>query len=319
MFDYAAVAELIREQFGPAFIETLRRDAFFLNLIAPKKVQYTEKNVIWKINYAGNSSVGSYAETDLLGVAGEQAYETATLDWKLNKVLIRVTGLAQAVSQSQNSIINAVATETEQALRDLSRNINLQLLADGSGNLNGARPELNALGYDVTGIQAAIDYGSLVPVYAGIDRTVNAWWQSFVLANGGVPRPLTEALMFQALNEIKIRSGKVTHILCSYNTWTAYGLLLKQERRFVNPGQKLEGGWQTLEFNGIPVVAVPDYEEGRMDFIDMDEIEYKMLKDFAVEPRDPGLTDASQFIVTHYSQFQVKNVWKMASIRDIAA
>lgn len=320
MFVATEVAKLIRERFGPAFIETLRRDTVFGNIVEPKKETFQEKDIRWKINYAGNSSVGSYTELDHFGTAGEQAYETAILDWKLNKVVIRVTGLAQALSQSQNSIINAIATETEQAMRDLKRQINLQLLADGEGNLNGVNPVLAAggAGADITGIQAAIDDGSLVTSYAGIDRTVNVWWQSFVLDNGGVPRPLTEALMFQAWNELKIRGGKVTHILCSPNVWTRFGLLLEAVRRRPE-SMRMEGGFETLSFNGIEVVAVPDYEEGRMDYIDMDLVKWKILQDFAVEPRDPGSYDASQFFVKHYSQLVYENPWHAASIRDIAA
>lgn len=320
MFVATEVAELIRERFGPAFIETLRRDTIFGQLVEPKKERFVEKDIRWKINYAGNASVGSFTELQNFGVAGEQAYETALLDWKLNKVVIRVTGLAQALSQSQNSIINAIATETEQAMRDLKRQINLQLLSDGAGNLNGANPALAQGGAaaDITGIQAAVDDGSLVPTYAGIDRTVNVWWQSFVSSNGGIPRPLSEALMFQVWNELKIRGGKVTHILCSYNTWTRYGLLLEQVRRR-QESMRMEGGFDTLQFNGVPVIAVPDYEEGRMDFIDMDQIKWKILQDFSVEPRDPGSFDASQFFVKHYSQFVYENPWLAGSLRDIQA
>jgi len=318
MFEASEVAKLIREQFGPAFRETLRRDTVFGNIVAPKVETYKEKDIQWKVNYAGNSSVGSYFETENFGSAGEQAYETAKLDWKLNKAVIRVTGLAQAQSESQNSIINAIATETSQAMRDLKRQIEFQLLADGVGNLNGANPVLRSDGANITGIQAAIDDGSLVTTYAGIDRSVNAWWRSFVLSNGGVPRPLTETLMFQAYNEMRTRGATVSHILCNYDLWTSYGTLL-EERRRRQESQRMEGGFDTLLFTGIPVVAVPDYEPGRMDFIDMSQIKWKLLQDFAVEPRDPGSFDASQFFVKHYSQFAYENPWHAASIRDLAA
>lgn len=322
MFDYARVAVLIREMFGPAFIEAIRREIVFLNIIEPKmRLDYVEKDIQWKINYAGNSSAGSYTETGSFGTAGEQAYTTARLDWKLNKVVVRVTGLAQRVSQSENSIIDAISQEVESGTKDLKRNMNLQLLSDGVGNINGLSPALNAggVGADLTGVLAAIDDGTDVPVYAGIDRTVNMWWRSFVLANGGVPRPLTEALMFQVQNEIESRAGKVTHIFCSPNTWTAYGLLQEQERRQVNPGSRLTGGFQTLDFNGIPVVKVPSYAEGRMDFVDMDLMEYLVLQDFAVEPRDPGSFDAAQFFLKHYAQMKYENPWHAGSIRDIQA
>lgn len=317
MFDFSGLAVMVKEEFGPAFVEALRRDIVFLAMMEDRKRDYVEKDIQWKVNYAGNDSVGSYSENDSLGTAGEQAYTTAQLSWSLNKALIRVSGLAQAVSQSPNSIIDAMAQEMESGLKDLKRNLNLQLLSDGVGNLNGPRAELAAGGTDITGILAAIDDGSVVTTYAGIDRTANAWWRSFVVDNGGVLRPLTEELMFQVTNEIETRGGKVTDILCSPNVWTKYGLLLKQERR-QNDARDLFGGFKSLDFNGINVVKVPDYEEGRMDFINREDVEYMMLTDFAVEPRDPGNFDASQFFVKTYTELKYKDPWRAGSLRDIA-
>ena len=133
MFDFSGLAVMVKEEFGPAFVEALRRDIVFLAMMEDRKRDYVEKDIQWKVNYAGNDSVGSYSENDSLGTAGEQAYTTAQLAWSLNKALIRVSGLAQAVSQSPNSIIDAMAQEMESGLKDLKRNLNLQLLSDGTG------------------------------------------------------------------------------------------------------------------------------------------------------------------------------------------
>jgi hypothetical protein len=321
MFVASEAAVLIKEHFEAAFIETLRRDNFFYSMCRESHgVEYNEKDIRWKINYSGNSSVGSYTENAHTGSAGEQAYTTATMGWAQNGATVRVSGLAQQISKGSNSVTEAVGREVEAALEDLKRNLNLQCLSDGLGYLNGANPVLakGGLTADITGILAAVDDGSLVTNYANVDRSTNVWWRSFVLDNGGVFRPLTEALMMQVLTELQIRSMEVSHILCSPSTFNKYALLLKQERRQVNPGQRLEGGWRTLDFAGIPVTAVPDYEENRMDFVNMKEVEYLTLLDFAVEPRDPGSYDASQFFIKHYSQMVYRNPWHAGSLRDIA-
>lgn len=317
MFNFTGLAALVKEEFGPGFIDEVRRLTPFMEFLSPKKRQYTQKDIRWKINYAGNSSVGSYSETGSLGTPGEQAYTTASLDWKLNKALVRVTGLAQAVSQSPNSLIDAMSQEIESALKDLKRNMELQLLSDGVGNLNGANPALDGTGLDLTGIQAGIDDGSAVTTYAGINRAANIWWQSYVLANSGTARPVTETLMFQCVNEVENRGGRVTHILCSPNVWVAYANLLTAERRQVNHEYELHGGWKMLDFSGIPVVRVPFYEEGRMDFMDIDQCNWHMLVDFTMEPRDPGNYDASQFFIKQYSQFAYENPYYAASLRDL--
>lgn len=329
MFDFSRAETLIMEKFPAAFVESLRREIVFLNFIEPRKVQFNEKDIRWKVNYAGNPSVGSYAEGGSVGINQAnlyQSFETASLQWKLNKVAVAVTGLAQQVSVGSSSIYNALTDETRLALIDLKRNINKQCLSDGVGNLNGADSTLNATGLDITGIQAMVDDGGDIVTYGNINRGVNTWWQSYVLrhpTSPGTTRPLTQQLMFQVLNTIQQeRSGVISHILCSPNVHTAYGLLLEQARRRPTPAGQVanhSGGFRELDFNGVPVVLVPSYQENRMDFINVEDIEYLMLLDFQVEQRDPGDLDASKLFIRHYSQLKMANPWKQGSLRDLAA
>ena len=319
-FDFSRAETLIRENFPDAFVEALRREIVFLQFVEPRRVEFNEKDIRWKINFAGNPEAGSYTETGSIGINAPnlfQSFETASLQWKLNKVPVAVTGLAQRVSQSPSSIYNALSEETRLALVDLKRNMNLQLLSDGVGNLNGVNPQLNATGSDLTGIQAAIDDGGDVTNYSNINRGVNTFWQSFVLRHPttpGTPRPLTQELMHEVVNTIQ-------HILASPSVFTTYGLLLEQARRRPTAQGEIgnfSGGFRSLDFEGIPVVSVPSYEEGRMDFLNMDDVEYLILLDFQVEQRDPGDADAAKLFIKHYAQLKYRNPFKSGSIRDIA-
>lgn len=328
-FNFADAAVMVKETFEPTFYRAFTRNNVFTELIQPTREEYVEKDITWKVYFAGNPAAGSYVEDGDIGILrtdlGEQ-FDTARLNWSLNGVPIKVSGLAKAVTQSSNAIIDALAENTEQALKMLQANMNKQLLGDGAGNLNGVNPDLKPSG-DITGIQAIIDDGGDVPIYGQIDRTVNTYWQSFVLRNPispGTPRPLTEALMHQIVNELRqVRQGKITHILCSPEVFTAFGILLGQDRRFnFSPNQNnkpLEyiGGFQALQFNDIPVISVPLYEQGRMDFIDIDLLKYKILLDFTIEPRDAGIRDASIMHAKTYAQLQGKNPFSMGSLRDL--
>lgn len=329
-FSFADAAVMVKEEFEPTFYRVFVRNNVFMELLKPTEEEYTEKDITWKVYFAGNPAAGSFTEDGDIGIARTdlgESFTTARLQWKLNGVPIKVSGLAQAVTQSKSAIIDAVAENTEQALKQLQANMNLQLLSDGVGNLNGVNPDLDAAGADLTGIQAAIDDGGDVAIYSEIDRTVNAFWRSFVLRNPitpGVPRPLTEALMHQITNEIRsVRQNKVTHILCSPNVFTQFGLLLGLDRRFnFSPSQsnnplRYIGGFESLMFNDIPVVKVPLYEEGRMDFLDIDLLKFKMLLNFTIEPRDAGIRDANVMFAKTYSQLQLKNPFACGSIRDI--
>jgi len=327
-FDDAAV--MVKEEFEPAFYRTFQRNNVFMELLKPTEEKYAEKDITWKVYYSGNPAAGSYSEDGDIGInrtdLGER-FDTARLSWKMNGVPIKVSGLAQAITTSKNAIIDAVAENTEQALKQLQHNMNLQALSDGVGNLNGVNPALDATGLDLTGIQAMVDDGGDVANYASIDRTVNTWWQSYVLRNPlapGTPRPISEVLFHQILNEVRaVRQGKITHILCSPAVFTEFGLLLGVDRRYTfSPHQstaplRYVGGFEALMFNDIPVVSVPLYEEGRIDFIDIDLLKFKMLLDFQIEPRDAGNKDASIMFAKTYSQLQYKNSFMAGSLRDI--
>lgn len=327
MFDAAAVQVLVKEEFEDTFYRTFEQNTFFFKMIAESGVKssYVEKDITWKAYISGTPGAGSYREDGTIGINRADlgpAYTTARLGWALNKVPISVTGLSQAISQSSSSIIDSVAESTNDGLRQLQRNMNRQMLADGVGNLNGVDPDLNALGDDITGIQAMWDDGSAVPIYAGIDRGANTFWRSFVLANAlGVDRPITEELMHQMLNELQgIRECNVTDITCSLGLLTQVGLLLGQDRRYNFSGTedpRFRGGFMSVHFNGIEITGIPLYENGRMDFWDRALLSFKVLLDFKIEARDGGDADAMKMFAKTYSQMQYKNPYCSGSIRDL--
>lgn len=110
--------------------------------------------------------------------------------------------------------------------------------------------------------------------YATIDRGTVTQWRGTVMANGGVPRALTLDLMREMRRRIYIACGeKPDLILCDPIQHEAYGKLFKEQRRYVQEvtlrGQtiKLDGGYQVLEFDGIPVVEDVNCPAGKMLFL----------------------------------------------------
>src|SRR3990170_1779069 len=164
------LAELIVQLYKGPWVEALFTNTFLLTRIQQK--QGAGEGVRWPVRYAGNASAGSYAEGDSGAGAGNQGFKKAFLGWKLNKVEVEVSGLAQAVGDAGGMIVPALRTELDLGLSDLRGNINTQLMTDGTGN--SAK--------DITGLFAAIaDTGT----YAGLDRGTYTWWKSYVNANGG--------------------------------------------------------------------------------------------------------------------------------------
>jgi hypothetical protein len=295
------LAELIVQLYKGPWVEALFTNTFLLTRIQQK--QGAGEGVRWPVRYAGNASAGSYAEGDSGAGAGNQGFKKAFLGWKLNKVEVEVSGLAQAVGDAGGMIVPALRTELDLGLSDMRGNINTQLMSDGTGNS----------GKDVTGLFAAIaDTGT----YAGLDRGTYTWWKAYVSANGGTPRNLTEELIRTVKSTVEARGGRVTAIYAGSTQWYRYGDLLRAERRQQNP-TSLTGGYQALDFEGVPLIKVPGYPQTRMDFVNEELLEYMVLKDFEAKPM-AKTKDSDVIWITHYSQLVCRNPYRMGSLQDLA-
>jgi len=296
------LAELIVQLYRGPWVEALFTNTFLLTRIQQK--QGVGEGVRWPVRYAGNTSAGSYAEGDSGAGAGNQGFKKAFLTWRLNKVEVEVSGLAQAIGDNGGMIVPALRTELDLGLSDVRGNINSQLMSDGTGNS----------GKDITGLFAAIaDTGT----YAGMDRGTYTWWKSYVNANGGTPRNLSEDLVRTVKSMVEARGGRVTAIYAGSTQWYKYGDLLRAERRQQNP-TSLTGGYQALDFEGVPLIKVPGYPQTRMDFVDEALLEYVVLKDFEAKPM-AKTKDSDVIWITHYSQLVCRNPYRMGSLQDLAA
>ncbi len=315
-FNRSEMAAILEETFRPAFAEAVRKDAHFLQLLEKHQINYDAKEITWRVKKGVNTSARSYAmeSATAFNTSGKQSYDKATLGWVATGGKIEVTGIAQSLSSSKKSPFALVAKETADLVTDMKRNVHLQLLSDGAGNLNGAHAELDNTGIDITGIQACIDDGSNAATYAGITRSASAWWKAYVNTSTTY-RSLTEALMEDVINEIETRGGKVSHIFCGKNIFDTYGRILAADRRFVNPDGKYKGGFSVLYHGDIPIIKLNDYQAHQMDFVNIADFEYYVRDGVKIEARDAGAADAYVFIAKMYHQLAYKNPWKSGSLR----
>ena len=115
---------------------------------------------------------------------------------------------------------------------------------------------------------------------------------------------------------VENRGGRVSAIYTGSDQFYAYGDLLVSQRRQNNP-TTLTGGYQSLDFEGIPLIKVPSYPTGRMDFVDEAMLEYHVLKDFTAMPM-AKVADADNIWVVHYSQLVCRNPYRMGSLQDLS-
>lgn len=113
------------------------------------------------------------------------------------------------------------------------------------------------------------DPSAVVGDYGGIDRGTagNEYWESVVLSNAGVNRPLTEDLLLQALDAVREKGGgQLTHWISNLAIVRRYHEMLAAERFFAlsspgaigggigrkKMGAESKDGATPYEFSGIP-------------------------------------------------------------------
>jgi hypothetical protein len=85
-----------------------------------------------------------------------------------------------------------------------------------------------------------------------------SWWAATVMGNAaaaGTPIAITEARIRSVIDRIDMVSGKkVEWLATNHGVRASYEALLTSMKRYTNP-MKLEGGYDALEFDGLPLIV----------------------------------------------------------------
>lgn len=100
-------------------------------------------------------------------------------------------------------------------------------------------------------------------------------WVSYVEANGGTARPLSEGLMIKTVDAAREQGGHPSVGFCTLGVRRSYFNLLVQQRRFSNT-QEFDGGFKGLAFTtddgDIPIVVDTDAPVNTLYFPDEKQI-----------------------------------------------
>jgi hypothetical protein len=175
-----------------------------------------------------------------------------------------------ALGRTIVSVNRAAGTITVDASITLANNDNIFHSNTGS-----------TAGLEIEGIGAIVGTSG---TYLGLDRSTTPNWQSHVFA--APSNQLTEDLMRMVRDEILSQgTGDVELMITSYKVRRLYENLLKSYKRFVNP-MKLEGGYDALEWDGLPIVVDKDAPPQKMYFLQPSSIERFYMKETGWNEQD---------------------------------
>jgi hypothetical protein len=212
-------------------------------------------NIVIPLEYAKNTTSGSYSGYDLLDISASQPFTAAEFAWKQLFVSVSISGLEQLQNAGSEAQLNILEGRLNNARRSMISTFDSQLYLDGTGN--GSK--------DILGIGLGIDSAG---TYGGINRTNETWWSSKEAAAGGV---LTTAQMQDMYNQCQIASPKerVDLILTTQVVHEGYEDLLEPDKRFQD-SEMASAGFENLKYKGAPVIWDSDATAQIMWFVNTD-------------------------------------------------
>lgn len=170
----------------------------------------------------------------------------------------------------------------------------------------------SAYGNAIAGLKQIITNPTHFDVdYAGIDRSVagNSFVDGSVISGAG---GLSIDLMLETQQEMnKKAEGKLSLIVGHPIQWRAYGNLMAPDRRWVDKIRKLDGGFDSLEFNGVPFVPDWDCQKDTLWFLDEDTFEFAEEDPIDFIDEDGAVLCRVGSGTTAEDAFEATLVWRM--------
>jgi hypothetical protein len=137
---------------------------------------------------------------------------------------------------------------------------------------------------EITGISGLLQAtGS----YLGLPRDGFPEWQANLMQLGdGTGGDISEESMRIAMDTAEINgTAGPDLIVTSHKVRRRYEALLQSQRRFTTP-MKLQGGYNAIEFDGLPMVVDKDIPPQRMYFLRVADIHWMVMEDYNWMERD---------------------------------
>jgi len=135
-------------------------------------------------------------------------------------------------------------------------------------------------------------FGAILQSSGSLYNVNDSQWSANVDANGGTNRALSEGLMINMVDSVRLRGGSVTAIFTNLGVRRAYFNLLTQQRRFTNV-QEFNGGFKGLAFttdqNDVPVVVDTLAAPNTLYFMNESEIKIYQEEDWTFMDTDGGM------------------------------
>src|SRR4030095_9832316 len=282
-----------------------------------------------------NTTIKSYAGYDIIDTAPQTGITAAEYNWKQVAGSVSISGEEEFKNgASKTKVISLLQSKITQLELSMMMEINRQLQADGTGNG----------GKDITGLDLAVEDGTVWSTYGGIDSNAFPYWRNqwvdynavYGLLDLGAGITTSLKNLIRAMERIynSCMRGKIrpTVILTDQLMYEAYeqSLQLTSSNYRVMIDQKMaDAGFMNLLFKETPVVfdedmpnasLVTNSDDHQMKFLNADFMKFVVGrgKNFVVtDMQRPENQDAKVSQIILYGNLTINNRARQGAITNI--
>jgi hypothetical protein len=224
-------------------------------------------SIMVPLNYAKPTASGWFSGSDTLDVADNDQISAAEYDWKQGYTAVNINRLEELKNSGDAAKVSLSRAKMEIAQKNLADLLGVAMWNDGSSakNLHGLRHLL-----------------STSNTVGGISQSTNSWWQAQVDSSTTV---LTISALQTQFTAASIGNDTPSVGFCTRSLYDLYYNLLQPQQRFADK-DTARGGFSSLMFNGIPIIADSQAPANHLCFLNEKYIMLKAHKDefFRMEP-----------------------------------
>ncbi len=248
------------------------------------KVKSGGERIRVSLDYAKNTTAGSYSDLDPLDVTRQQTQTAAFFNWKQYSTSVVISGREMRINKDSTSkLFDLLDARVNNAAKSLVDSIATGVYSDGTGN--GSK--------DITGLEAAIETTPGTTSYASVP-TANTAWRNKVQASAGSAAvnlvPYLRSIRNQCSQGSEGFDSRPNLYVTTRTVHETYEAQLQPQVRYEqNPAGGADAAMSTLLFDNSPFIWSDYCTSGTCYVLNLNHLYLFVHEDADFDESDEGL------------------------------
>ncbi len=259
---YDQISAITEKYYVPKLADNIFDSNPYLKRIKEKSMVLIDggTSVMVPLEYAQDGAAGWFSGADTLDTTDSDVISAAEYAWKQIYANISIKRSDELKNSGDAAKLNFVKSKLKNAEKTMLDQIGTGLYSAGTNSKS------------IVGLRVFVGTSNTV---GGISQTSYSWWRGNVDSTTTV---LSMAALQTQYNAATVDNQAPTVALCTRSVFNYYYALLQPQQRFADT-DTAKGGFSSLMFNGIPVIADSHCPASSLYFVNEDVVKLYIHRD----------------------------------------